>query len=93
MRLDTRSQRRRTSLSGLLLLASLSLLSCSRSKASPAGREASPARDGECGDPARPKAFFYPAENRTHYTPDDPFKDGCVLLVPDHLFCCPETSR
>ena len=31
----------------------------------------------------------YPDKNRTDYGPDDPKKDGCVLLVPDHLFCCP----
>ena len=75
-----------------LALATLSTAACSRSKSSAPGREASPQRDKECGDPARPKAYFYPAENRTNYAPDDPFKDGCVLLVPDHLFCCPDTG-
>lgn len=67
----------------------LSLLACSRGATPPPGREASPERDRECADPALPKAYFYPAKNRTEYAPDDPFKDGCTLLVPDHLFCCP----
>lgn len=55
------------------------------------GREEAPTRDKECREPARPKAYFYPAEDRTHYAPDDPWKDGCALLVPDHLFCCPQS--
>ena len=58
-------------------------------KSRPPGREADPTRDRECRDPARPSAYFYPAEDRTHYAPDDPWKDGCEILVPDHLFCCP----
>ncbi len=36
---------------------------------------------------------MYPAKNRTEYGPDDPKADGCTLLVPDHLFCCPKASR
>ena len=59
----------------------------------PRGREPDPTRDRECRDPARPKAYFYPAEDRTHYAPDDPRKDGCELLVPDHLFCCPHPGK
>ena len=26
-----------------------------------------------------PRKFFYPAENRVDYGPDDPKKDGCAL--------------
>ncbi len=40
-----------------------------------------------------PRKFFYPAENRVDYGPDDPKKDGCALLVSDHLFCCPDVKR
>lgn len=73
----------------LAVALGLSLLGCAKGETKPQHREASPERDKECKDPALPKAYFYPAENRTEYKPDDPFKDGCVLLVPDHLFCCP----
>jgi len=64
-------------------------VACSGKAGRPQGREADPTRDRECRDPARPKAYFYPAEDRTRYAPDDPFRDGCESLVPDHLFCCP----
>jgi hypothetical protein len=73
----------------LLMALAAATMACSRTTTRPTGREASPGRDAECSDPTRPKAYFYPAEERTRYAPDDPFKDGCVLLVPDHLFCCP----
>ncbi|WP_437588617.1 hypothetical protein [Sorangium sp. So ce1000] len=75
-----------------LLVASAALAACSRGTSGPKGREAAPERDGACADPAKPRAYFYPAENRTNYAPDDPWKDGCTLLVPDHLFCCPEKT-
>jgi len=55
----------------------------------PQPRKRSPDRDGQCREEARPHAYFYAAENRTNYAPDDPFDDGCKMLVPDHLFCCP----
>lgn len=70
------------------LFLSLALGGCSRSGPRHRGRDAS--RDRECVDPARPHAYFYPAENRTDYKPDDPHRDGCALLVADHLFCCPD---
>jgi hypothetical protein len=56
-------------------------------------RERAQIRDADCREPARPHAFLYPAENRTDYGPDDPKADGCVLDVPDHLFCCPAAER
>ena len=66
------------------------LVACAKGGATkPKQREPSPERDRSCVDPARPKAYFYPAENRTDYGPENPFKDGCEVLVPDHLFCCP----
>ena len=71
------------------LALGLSLVACARSEPVPQHREASPERDRECRDAAMPKAYFYPAENRTDYRPDNPFKDGCAMLVPDHIFCCP----
>lgn len=59
----------------------------------PLHRERFAVRDAECREPARPRAFMYPAENRTHYGPDDPVADGCLIAVPDHLFCCPDAPR
>lgn len=59
----------------------------------PRHRERSAARDSECRDTSKPRAYFYPAENRTDYGPDDPQKDRCELLVADHLFCCPDAPR
>ncbi|WP_437527309.1 hypothetical protein WME79_42575 [Sorangium sp. So ce726] len=76
----------------MLLLACAALAACSRVTSAPKGREAAPERDSACADPAKPRAYFYPAENRTDYAPDDPWKDGCAMLVPDHLFCCPEKA-
>jgi hypothetical protein len=74
-------------ISAVLLLALLAL-GCRRSS-SVQHRERSPDHDKECAEPNLPRAYFYPAQNRTDYGPDDPRKDGCALLVPDHLFCCP----
>ncbi|WP_437482026.1 hypothetical protein WME75_40025 [Sorangium sp. So ce1014] len=74
----------------LVLVAGAALAACSKGTGAPKGREAAPERDSACADPEKPRAYFYPAENRTDYAPDDPWKDGCALLVPDHLFCCPE---
>lgn len=59
----------------------------------PRHREHDAGRDPQCTEPARPRAFFYPAENRTDYAPDHPDRDGCALLVADHLFCCPDVRR
>ncbi|WP_437670270.1 hypothetical protein [Sorangium sp. So ce131] len=73
-----------------LLVVGVALAGCKKGGAGgPRGKEAAPERDRACADPARPKAYFYPAPNRTDYWPDDPWKDGCAMLVPDHLFCCP----
>ena len=74
------------------LALSLSLVACDTGPKAPQHRQASPERDGECRDAALPKAYFYAAENRTDYRPDNPFHDGCELLVPDHLFCCPSAA-
>jgi hypothetical protein len=74
---------------GCLLVAA----ACSKSGGGPLHRERDAGRDRECKDASRPRAFFYPAQNRTDYGPDDPKKDGCELLVADHLFCCPDVRR
>ncbi len=84
---------RRLAAGSLVLALALALASCSRKPAGPRHREHDAQRDRECKDPARPRAFFYPAENRTDYRPDDPHADGCELLVADHLFCCPDVHR
>jgi hypothetical protein len=78
-----------------LLLVALGTLGggCARGPHRPQHRERFPARNADCRDPRRPRAFMYPAENRTDYGPDDPRADGCVLDVPDHLFCCPDVAR
>jgi hypothetical protein len=90
-----RSPDERKSAPGLLALLALIglLVACSRTPPGPRHRERDTGRDRECRDPTRPRAFFYPAENRTDYKPDDPRKDGCELLVADHLFCCPDAPR
>jgi hypothetical protein len=77
----------------LVVAAVIALAGCSRTSGGPRHREREPGRDRECKDASRPRAFFYAAENRTDYKPDDPKKDGCELLVPDHLFCCPDVHR
>jgi hypothetical protein len=69
------------------------LLSCTHGPRQPLHRERFRPRDADCQEPARPRAFLYPAENRTDYGPDDPKADGCALDVPDHLFCCPDVAR
>lgn len=70
------------------------LLGCSDpGSTTPKHRERDASRDRECRDATRPLAFFYPAENRTDYAPDHPERDGCELLVADHLFCCPQVTR
>jgi hypothetical protein len=76
------------------VVASVALvLGCARGPRQPQHRERFAARNADCRDPARARAFMYPAENRTDYGPDDPRADGCVLDVPDHLFCCPDVTR
>ena len=92
-----RTVRRSCAASRSLALACLAALccsaACSRKPAGPLHRERDPSRDRECKQPERPRAFFYPAENRTDYKPDNPHQDRCELLVADHLFCCPDTPR
>lgn len=66
---------------------------CPSKKRGPLHRDRAKERDSECTDAARPSAFFYPAKNRTDYAPDHPDRDGCQVLVPDHLFCCPDVPR
>jgi hypothetical protein len=73
--------------------AALLLSSCTHGPRQPLHRERFHPRDADCQEPARPRAFLYPAENRTDYGPDDPKADGCALDVPDHLFCCPDVAR
>ena len=76
----------------LVALAAL-VAGCAKGPPRPLHRERSAARDADCREPSRPHAFMYPAENRTDYGPDDPKADGCVVDVPDHLFCCPTAAR
>lgn len=77
----------------VIALASL-VASCGSKSATPDHhRQRDPSRDTGCVEPGKPHAYFYAAENRTDYTPDDPVKDGCVLLVADHLFCCPAATK
>lgn len=59
----------------------------------PKRRRASPTHDAQCREPTRPKAFFYPSTDGKTFAPDDPHADGCVLVVPDFLFCCPATPK
>lgn len=75
------------------LAIALLLLACEGGQSKPLHRERSPPRDAACSNPGRPRAYFYPAENRTDYGPDDPAADGCMIIVPDHLFCCPDAPR
>lgn len=75
---------------GIALAAALLLAACGKGATAPEGREAAPQRDRDCKDPARPKAYFHRAEDGRRYAPEDPRKDGCELLVPEHLFCCPQ---
>lgn len=77
-----------------VVLLGLVVLGCNRSgPAKPYHRERAAERDASCTDPKRSSAYFYPAENRTDYAPDHPDRDGCRVLVPDHLFCCPNAPR
>lgn len=79
----------------LLVMAVAAALSpgCAKGPPKALHRERFVSRDAECRAPSLPHAFMYPAANRTEYGPDDPRADGCVLLVPDHLFCCPDAAR
>ena len=80
---------------GLAVMATLAGgVGCGKGgKSAPLHRERAVPQDASCVDPTRPRAFFYPASNRTDYGPDDPKQDGCALLVSDHLFCCPDRKR
>lgn len=87
----TRSMRRlQVALAGLFVASSL-VTSCV--DGGPKRRRASPTHDAQCREAARPKAYFYPSTDGKTFAPDDPHADGCVLLVPDFLFCCPETRE
>jgi hypothetical protein len=78
----------------LLVAAAAALLSgCDKGPPKALHRERFPSRDAECRAPERPHAFMYPAANRAEYGPDNPRVDGCEILVPDHLFCCPTAAR
>ena len=78
----------------MIALALVALLAgCRGGAKGPLHRERAATRDSGCTDPEKPSAYFYPAENRTDYGPDDPKSDGCALLVADHLFCCPKAPR
>lgn len=76
-----------------LAAAGALVLGCAKGPPRKLHRERFAVRDADCREPARPRAFMYPAENRTDYGPDDPKADGCVIAVPDHLFCCPDAAR
>jgi hypothetical protein len=80
---------------GLLVLAVVTAAAACRGGGPPAPkhRERDASRDAQCKDPQKPRAYFYPAENRTDYRPDHPQRDRCELLVADHLFCCPDEPR
>ena len=75
-----------------LVVACSAAVGCSKGPPKPAHRERFAPKDGNCREPERPHAFLYPAEGRV-YAPDDPKADGCVVAVPDHLFCCPDAPR
>lgn len=78
------------------LLAAIALLAasgCGKSVTAPSHRERDTSRDSGCIEPGKPHAYFYAADNRTEYKPDDPLKDGCALFVADHLFCCPDAKK
>lgn len=77
----------------LIVLAGMLAAGCDGGPSAPRHRERDATRDVSCTEPGKPSAYFYPAENRTDYKPDDPFADGCALLVADHLFCCPNAPR
>ncbi|MEP7121686.1 MAG: hypothetical protein ABJE95_12275 [Byssovorax sp.] len=77
----------------VLLALSLLVVACHKGASGPRHRERAQVQDVNCREPLQPRAYFYPAENRIDYGPDDPKKDGCALLVPDHLFCCPDAPR
>jgi hypothetical protein len=77
----------------LLAVAGLCAAGCRGGPDAPRHRERDPTRDTGCREAGKPSAYFYPAENRTDYKPDDPFADGCMMLVADHLFCCPKAPR
>lgn len=85
----TRSMRRlHVALAGVFVGA---FLTTSCVDGGPKRRRASPSHDTQCREAARPKAYFYPSADGKSFAPDDPHADGCVLLVPDFLFCCPAT--
>ena len=77
----------------IVLAGVLAAVGCEGGPSAPRHRERDATRDASCTQPGKPSAYFYPAENRTDYKPDNPFADGCVLLVADHLFCCPDAPR
>jgi hypothetical protein len=74
-----------------ILLAALALvaLTAACGETGPRRKKPSPTHDAQCRDPSKPRAFFYPSEDGRTFAPDDPKADGCELLVPDFLFCCP----
>ena len=77
----------------LFVALALIAFGCQKSASGPRHRERAQVQDVNCREATLPRAFFYPAENRVDYGPDDPKKDGCALLVSDHLFCCPDVKR
>lgn len=91
--MDYRCTSRVTSSPLHVVLACAAVVAGCGGKGGPLHRERDPGRDAACKETARPHAFFYPAEDRTDYAPDDPVRDGCALLVADHLFCCPDVGR
>lgn len=76
----------------LMITAFAAVIGCSKGPRRPAHRERFASKDVNCREPERPQAFLYPSEGRV-YAPDDPKVDGCVIAVPDHLFCCPNAPR
>ncbi len=76
----------------VMISAGAGALGCDKGPRKPAHRERFASKDVNCREAERPQAFLYPSEGRV-YAPDDPKVDGCVIAVPDHLFCCPNAPR
>jgi hypothetical protein len=75
----------------VLVACALASAACQRDDR-PKHRSRSTMHDRDCSDPDKSRGYMYPATNRV-YGPDDPKADGCSLLVPDHVFCCPDAPR
>lgn len=83
-----------TRTSGLgLLAASLLFLACTRGRRALSPPRALRRARRRLPEPARPKAYMYPAENRTSYGPDDPEGRRLPDCRPGLPLCCPDVPR